>query len=363
MVKTRSRKLKWSDINMAELELNKLILHSAQSNKAEGKSPKTISWYSEMLNDFARFLESKGYQAVLSEFDIQVVREFIVHEQERGLSPFSVQGKVRALKAFSSWLFAESYFGDNLLGNFKLPRVPMNLIEPLTNVEIDQLVACQNPLTAIGCRDIAILVVMLDTGIRLSELSGVRFEDAHIEEGYLKVMGKGHKERVVPIGASAQKVLWRYIIHFRPEPMVRPEDYLFLTLNGKPLHANAVKLLIKRWGKRAGVTRLHAHLCRHTFATNYLIHNCGDVFRLQQILGHTSLEMVRRYVHYASSQAMINSKSSSPIDHLGIGKLNGYKIDRVLRDSRISNNIDAHGNGAAFETASVSRRTYVKRKN
>jgi len=348
---------------MAELELSKLILHYAQSNKAEGKSPKTISWYSEMLNDFAKFLKSKGCKALLSEFDIQVVREFVVHEQERGLSPFSVQGKVRALKAFSSWLFTESYFSDNLLGNFKLPRVPVNLIEPLTNIEIDQLVACQNPLTAIGCRDIAILVVMLDTGIRLSELCDLRFEDAHVEEGYLKVMGKGRKERVVPIGASAQKVLWRYIIHFRPEPMVKLDDCLFFTLDGKPLHTNAVKLLIKRWGKKANVPRLHAHLCRHTFATNYLIHDCGDVFRLQQILGHTSLEMVRRYVHYASSQIMINSKSSSPIDHMGIKKLSGYKIDRTLRNNRLITDIYAHGNGAAFETTPVFQRTPTKRKS
>ena len=281
MLRTRSRNFRWTDINMTELELRKLILHYAQSNKAEGKSPKTISWYSEMVSDFAGFLESKGCGASLSQFDVQVVREFVVHEQERGLSPFSVQGKVRALKAFSSWLFTESYLSDNLLGNFKLPKVPVNLIEPLTSTEIDKLVACQNQLTAIGCRDIAILVVMLDTGIRLSELCDLCFDDAHIEEGYLKVMGKGRKERVVPIGASAQKVLWRYIIHFRPEPMVKLDDYLFLTLDGKPLHPNAVKLLIKRWGTKAGVTRLHAHLCRHTFATNFLIHNCGDVFRLQ----------------------------------------------------------------------------------
>jgi site-specific recombinase XerD len=339
MLRTGSRNFRWFDINMAELELNKLILHYAQSNKAEGKSPKTISWYSEMLNDFTRFLELKGYQAVLSEFDIKVVREFIVHEQERGLSPFSVQGKVRALKAFSSWLFTESYFGDNLLSNFKLPKVPINLVEPLTIVEINQLVACQNPLTAVGCRDIAILIVMLDTGIRLSELCGLHFEDAHIEEGYLKVMGKGRKERIVPIGSLVQKVLWRYIIHFRPEPIAQSENYLFLTLDGKPLQANAVKLLIKRWGKKANVPRLHAHLCRHTFATNFLIQNCGDVFRLQQILGHTSLEMVRRYVHYASTQTMISGNPSSPLDLMGIKKLNGYKIDRILKDKNTNNDM------------------------
>jgi len=179
---------------MAEVELDKLIIHFAQSNKAEGKSSRAVSWYSEMLYDFTRFLRSKDYRRVLHEFDIGGVRAFVVHEQERGMSPYTVQGKVRALKAFSTWLFREGYTSDNLLSNFKLPKVPVTIIETLTSTEIDQLVNCQNQLTAIGCRDIAILIVMLNTGVRLSELCGLRLEDAHIEEGYLKVMGKGSRE-------------------------------------------------------------------------------------------------------------------------------------------------------------------------
>jgi site-specific recombinase XerD len=331
MVGIRKRNLRWADIDMAEVKLDKLLVHFAQSNKAEGKSSKTISWYSEMLGSFIKFLESQEGKAVLSDLDIESVREFIVHERERGMSPNTVQGKVRALKAFSSWLFREGYTPDNLLSCFKLPRVPVVLIKPLTAEEIDQLINYQNPLTAIGCRDITILVTMIDTGIRLSELCGLHFEDAHVEEGYLKVMGKGSKERIVPVGATAQKMLWRYIIHFRPEPLVSADNYFFLTLDGKPLKPNAVKLIIGRWGKKAGISRLHAHLCRHTFATNYLVHNCGDVFRLQQILGHTSLEMVRRYVHYASTQYLMNGKTLSPVDQMGVKKLRGYKIDQLLR--------------------------------
>jgi integrase/recombinase XerC/integrase/recombinase XerD len=219
----------------------------------------------------------------------------------------------------------------------------MKLIEPLTDAEVGQLVDRQNPLTAIGYRDISILVVMLDTGVRLSELCGLHYEDAHVEEGYLKVMGKGSKERILPIGASVQKMLWRYTIHFRPEPLVKADNYLLLTLDGQPLRANAVKLLIKRWGKKAGVPRLHAHLCRHTFATNFLIHNCGDVFRLQQILGHSSLEMVRRYVHYASTQALINGKTISPVDQMGMRKLRGHKVDQMLRKTSADRRGDNNG--------------------
>jgi site-specific recombinase XerD len=122
MLRIRHRNLRWTDINMADLELDKLILHFAQSNKAEGKSSRTIAWYSEMLKDFGRFLESTGFKVVLSRFDIETVRDFVVHEQERGISPYTVQGKVRALKAFSSWLFREGYLDSNALAQVKLPK-------------------------------------------------------------------------------------------------------------------------------------------------------------------------------------------------------------------------------------------------
>jgi len=107
MLSIKRRNLRWADIDMAEVKLDKLVIHFTQSNKAEGKSPKTISWYSEMLNGFIGFLESQDCRAVLSDLGIENVRDFIVHEQERGVSPYTVQGKVRALKSFSSWLFRE----------------------------------------------------------------------------------------------------------------------------------------------------------------------------------------------------------------------------------------------------------------
>jgi site-specific recombinase XerD len=180
---TKRRNVNWKEINMAELDLSKLILHFAQSNKAEGKSPKTISWYSEMLSDFIKFQRSVGATGILSEFNISSVRDFIVHEQNRQVSPYTVQGKVRALKAFNSWLYAEGYTTSNLLAGLKLPKAPVKMIEPLAAVEIEQLTSAQNPLTAIGSRNTAILITLLDTGLRCSELSGLGLDDAHIEDG------------------------------------------------------------------------------------------------------------------------------------------------------------------------------------
>ena len=112
MLMGKGKNLRWADLNMAELDLTKLVSHFAQSNKAEGKSLKTVSWYTEMLLDFVRFVRSSDRETILAELNTFSVRDFIIREQNRGLSPYTVQGKVRALKAFSSWLMAEGYTSE-----------------------------------------------------------------------------------------------------------------------------------------------------------------------------------------------------------------------------------------------------------
>jgi site-specific recombinase XerD len=332
-MKSRGQNIRWTDIDMASIELNRLILHFSQCKRAEGRSEKTILWYQERLSGFIKYLNISDINPMLASFMLENARDFIVYEQSRAVSPFTLQGTTRALKAFSTWLHSEQYTEVNELANLKMPKAPTRMIEPLTSEEIEKLVSTQNPLTALGSRNVAILMTLLGTGIRESELTNLGYKDAHIEQGYLKVLGKGSKERVVPIGGLGQKLLWRYVFHFRPEPINELNNHLFLTLDGKKLEPNAVKLLLKRWGRKAGVPRLHAHPCRHTYATNFLIYNCGDVFRLQQILGHTTLEMVRKYVHYASANTLIQGNVASPIDRMGIKGLRSYKIDRQLRNN------------------------------
>jgi len=139
MLMGKGKNLRWADLNMAELDLTKLVSHFAQSNKAEGKSLKTVSWYTEMLLDFVRFVRSSDREAILAELNTVAVREFIVHEQDRSVSPYTTQGKVRSLKAFASWLLREGYTPESMLSNIKLPKVPTKIVEPLTPAEIDLL--------------------------------------------------------------------------------------------------------------------------------------------------------------------------------------------------------------------------------
>jgi integrase/recombinase XerC len=196
----------------------------------------------------------------------------------------------------------------------------------------------------------AIIVVMLDTGLRLSEITNLKLDDSHIDEGYLKVMGKGAKERIVPIGRLAEKLLQRYVFHFRPGPIRLDNNNLFLTLDGYPISNEAVRLILKRIGRKSGIKRFHPHLCRHTFATNYLI-NGGDVFSLQQILGHTSLEMVRRYVTLASAQVRVQHRKFSPMDRMNLGRV---RLARVPWNGRSNGNGDRNGNRELRHLAAMS---------
>lgn len=288
---------------------------------------------------FEEFLKEQGHTTKLQDLSLDVAREFVLYLQTRRkwskhpytpspddkLKAISVQNYVRGLRAFFNWLYREGYTEDNLLAQLRPPKAPQKLVEVLTDEEIARILACLDSDTPSGCRDMAMVITFLDSGLRLSELTSLQLAETYIDQGYLKIMGKGSKERIVPIGGLAQKALQRYVFHFRPEPWRKDKDYLLLTLEGKPMSVNSVQLVFSRLAHKSGVKRFHPHLCRHTFATNYLI-NGGDLFSLQQILGHTSLEMVRRYVTLASSQVQVQHRKFSPMDRMNLGRV---KLGRV----------------------------------
>ena len=235
--------------------------------------------------------------------------------QTTTLSPRSLQCHVRTLKAFSSWLYAEGYTDENHLQNLKLPKAPVTIIGPLTPEEIEKVTSSIDKKSSAGVRNHAIIATLLDTGMRASELAGIILGNLNLTDGYIKVMGKGSKERIVPIGKYVRRVLWDYIDKVRLKPASPDISNLFLTTDGKSITANTVKLLFTRLAKSSGIKRLHAHLCRHTFAINYLL-NGGDIFSLREILGHTTLDMVNHYLHFTSSQITAQHHKYSPMDKL-----------------------------------------------
>ena len=335
------RNRRWQKMDKSDVPLEKLAKHFEVHNRSEGKSPATVYWYQRVLIYFQNFLRAQGIPDTLDNLSLSVVRDFVLYLQtknkwedhpkvttaQKNISAISVQTYVRALKAFFNWLSSEGYTEDNILADLKPPKAPAKLVDVLKDEEVRQILACLDHGTSTGCRAMAIIVTMLDTGLRLSELVNLKMADARIEEGCLKVMGKGSKERIVPLGDVAERALLRYVYHFRPEPRGIDNDTVFLTLDGQSMSGNAIAQTLDRLGQRSGVHRLHPHLCRHTFATNYLI-NGGDVFSLQQILGHTSLEMVGRYVTLASAQVRVQHRKFSPMDRMNLGRMKSSRMTR-----------------------------------
>ncbi len=315
--------------NRASLTIAKLSSHFKMSNLADGKSESTITWYEDILKLFSRYLKGNALSNSIEEFNIENAREYVLYLRSRnkfckyantqvqhtGLSPQTVRGHIRGLKVFSSWLYREGYTDENRLSNLKIPKAPVKLIQPLTDSEISQIASSINQDSPTGFRNHAIFVTALDNGLRASEIATITLEQLDLEKGFVKVMGKGSKERIVPIGDYVKMTLWAYINKVRPEPTAAGCDNLFLSTTGEPITANTIKLVFSRLAKNSRVKRLHAHLCRHTFAINYLL-NGGDIFSLREILGHTTLEMVNHYLHFTRSQLTAQHHKYSPMDKL-----------------------------------------------
>lgn len=315
-------------------KLSNLITYYELCNKSEGKSPKTVTWYSANLRQFHHYLQARHLPDSIADIDIQILREYILYllkrnkfahhpytpQKQEYISAATVHGHVRTLRAFFSWLVREGLTENDLGSSLKLPKVSRKIVSTLSDEEITAILSALNPKNPCDARNQTILMILLDTGLRIGELIGLRMDDLHLDQGFLKVMGKGRKERIVPIGNNAQRALQKYLFRYRPEPVHLGIENVFLSTLGTPLTENSVKLMFGRLAQRSGVNRLHAHLCRHTFATRFLT-NGGDIFTLQQILGHSTLEMVRHYVNLASSDIVIQHRRFSPLDRLNLDKV------------------------------------------
>jgi len=301
-------------------------------NRAEGKSPKTISWYSANLRRLRSYVKSRHLPDTLANIDTKLLREYVLYLMKRTrydghpftpakielLSSATIHGHVRTLRAFFNWLVREGLAQNNAAKDLKPPKVIRKIVSTLSDEEIGAILNAFSTSPS-DARNQTLFMLLLDTGLRIGELVNLKMDDVHMDEGYLKVAGKGKKERIVPIGNNAQKALQRYLFRFRPKTINPFINNVFLSASSEPLTENSMKLMFSRLAQRSGVHRLHAHLCRHTFATRFLI-NGGDVFSLQQILGHSTLEMVRHYVNLASSHVAIQHQKFSPLDRLNLRK-------------------------------------------
>lgn len=305
------------------LTLNEAIQLYLIEQNLKGNTEKTIDNYEKKLRYFANYvgadrpiseielLDIKKYQMYLSEKD----RQFnFATDIKKKLTKTTIQTYIRHLRVFINWLYSEAYIKENIGAKIKLPKAPKKTIEILSDEEIQLLYKSINDRTEFGLRNKCIISLMLDSGLRRNEAITLDVQNVHFTQNIIKVTGKGQKDRIVPMGLYTKKLLFKYLNGYRPMPEY-PSDRLFISQNKAPITSDVIKMLFYRLKKKTGIKRLTPHLLRHTFATRYLM-NGGDSFSLQMILGHTSLEMTRRYSHLASSYTVSNFKKLSTLDRL-----------------------------------------------
>ncbi|MFC2019621.1 tyrosine-type recombinase/integrase [Chloroflexota bacterium] len=298
---------------------------------AEGKSPKTTTWYLANLQRFSHYLKGTGFYRPVIAIGVDEARNFIYYLQTevtrwqghptirdtRTLSPFSIQGYARTIKAFWSWLLVEGYIDNNPMIRLKLPKTPHKVVATFAPEQVKRMLARLDRKKTNGFRDYVMVLVLLDTGVRLTELVGLQVDDIDFGRSCFLVHGKGGHERVVPFGREVRRVLWRYTSSVRPNSVLSGASQVFLKEDGTALRPRSLQSMLTRLGMKAGISgvRCSPHTFRHTFAKQYLMEG-GDVFTLQSILGHSSLEVVKIYINLASGEIAEQHRKFSPVDNM-----------------------------------------------
>ena len=278
-----------------------------------GQSDNTAKTYAALLGKFTGWAVKQSLTD-WKQVELKHLVAFLQQERTRPLadepkastkrlSGESVYLEIAALRAFYRFAENEKLLPVSVAENLSLPRRWKRLPKALTNQEIEKALAPESQETPESLRDQAVLELAYASGLRLSELKNLRLEQLHLDAGFINVIGKGNKERVVPVGRQAVAALNRYLEAGRPKLItLRSPANVFLTRRGTPFAAVTLWLRIKNRIRRAGVARnITPHMLRHSFATHLLEHG-ADLRVIQELLGHANISTTEIYTHVAGSR-------------------------------------------------------------
>ena len=303
--------LNYLDIITSDTTLHGQLKIFLLTCKVNELSPRSIDDYAQKIGAFVMFCNSQGIKEP-QEVTPNHVRVFLLLLRER-MKAVSVHDYYGCVNRFFNWLVEEDALEHSPMVRMKPPRVPKEIIQPFSLEDIKRMLVVLSEDNLRGYRNRALILAFLDTGLRLSELAGIMLSDVDFDRGIIKVMGKGAKGRVVRVGKESQKAILKYLLQ-RNDSLPQ----LWITLDRKPMAARGIQSLIKRLGKRAGITdaRCSPHTFRHTFAITCLRNGIGE-FNLQCLLGHTTLQMTRKYVQtLGANDALSAHEKASPVDNL-----------------------------------------------
>ena len=262
-----------------------------------GMSPNTVASY---VRDVEGLL--KAYEGYLpADIGTPEVEKYLSDRIQKGLSKRSQARLLSSLRSFFNWCIEEGDLKDNPCDRIDAPKLGKYLPAVLSVEEVDAIMESVDLKASSGLRDRAILEVLYGCGLRVSECTGLLLSHVHLDEGYVDVIGKGNKQRIIPLGEMAAEAVRNYL-PVRPEPSSRTyEDVLFLNRSGRPLSRVSIFNLVKERAMAAGIHKeISPHTFRHSFAT-HLIEGGADLRIVQEMLGHESILTTEIYTHIDSS--------------------------------------------------------------
>ena len=315
------------------LLFSKALIGFVQAKQAEGLSLRTVYTYRRDLEQWVarqgdlpvNEITSTHVRAYLAYLRTDYVPRRLNNKNDKPLSAKTIRNVWATFSAFFTW--AKHEFGvPDPMDDIPAPKYQKATVLPLTQEQVEALIkVCERSSEAqttdrhkytfrraTAVRDRAIIKVLLDTGLRATELCQLKVGDYDTQTGDIRVrLGKGGKSRMVYVQKNARRDLWRYLSS--REDGEDPDAPLFLGRTDKPMNKDGLRHLLLRLGERAGVKNCHPHRMRHTFAIEFL-RGGGDVFSLQKLLGHSSLDMVRHYLHIAQVDVRNAHRRASPVD-------------------------------------------------
>lgn len=267
-----------------------------------GLSQNTVHSYRLDVQKLMRYLQTHSITADPIDIKVELIQQFL-YELAKNTNSRTQSRVISGLRSFFDYLVFENYRKSNPLEQIEAPKIGRKLPDTLAVLEIDKIVAAIDLSKPLGERNRAIIETLYSCGLRVSELTHLKISDLFFEEGFLKVTGKGDKQRFVPIGVNTQKFINLYRQHWRSliEIAAEHRDTLFLNQRGKQLTRAMIFTIVKKLAEKAGIQKsISPHTFRHSFAT-HLLENGADLRAIQMMLGHESITTTEIYMHLDKS--------------------------------------------------------------
>lgn len=285
---------------------------------AKNLATQTLDNYAYRLKVFVTFLLSKEITDI-DDISEAILIEYFNSLKTQKLSPVTISGHFTVVRAFLNTLFRDSFLTINPIAEMKKPKTPKIIVRAFNQDEVHELLDIFDRNTFLGFRNYTIFSVLFGTGIRLSELLRIQLYDINFTENYIRIFGKGDKERLIPLGNSLKRVILNYLKKRKTyiiEGAYPSTPYLFIAKNGYPLTKSGMNMIysnIKK-SKKSWSTRLSSHTWRHTFAKYFLL-NGGDLFSLKEILGHEDVSTTMIYLNMNIKELIMQNNKYNPLEN------------------------------------------------